>query len=445
VLSIPSLVAAGAFLRASNVDSFTSGDELGNLIEPLSPLQLLGVWPSGDFRLRPDEIEATYVLVGLVAAAAAGGLLWAWHRRAWGLLVYGSTAAAGALVYGVLGSPWVDAKAFSTAAPSFLVAALAGCAALLARGRRVEAVVAAAAIAGGVAWSNVLAYREVNLAPRAQLTELETIGERFAGSGPALMTEYQPYGVRHFLRDLDPEGASELRRRLVLLRTGGLLGKGAHADLDELRLDGVLVYQTLVLRRSPAASRPPSPYELTWQGRYYEVWQRLPFARSPILEHMSLGNTLLPVARPRCGDVLRLAGLPDVGRLAAVPRRPPLPVRETNVIVRRPGGYEVWLGGSFRRRLDVAVDGEALGTAVHRLNTAGQYEPLGEVWLASGSHSVILRYGNARFRPGSSGPEYGFGPLALGPAEADLRVTYVRPQEARKLCGKQLDWVEALR
>ena len=44
------------------------------------------------------------------------------------------------------------------------------------------------------------------------------------------MTEYQPYGVRHFLRRLDAEGASELRRHLVALRGGGSLDKGAYAD-----------------------------------------------------------------------------------------------------------------------------------------------------------------------------------------------------------------------
>ena len=43
-------------------------------------------------------------------------------------------------------------------------------------GRRVEAAVVARAIAGGVLWSNALAYHEVWLAPRGQLHELETIG-----------------------------------------------------------------------------------------------------------------------------------------------------------------------------------------------------------------------------------------------------------------------------
>ena len=142
VLSLPSLLAAGSFLRSSNVDSFTSGGELGNLIEPLSPFQLLAVWPVGDFRLRPDEIEATYALAALVALMATLGVAWAWKRRASSLLAYTASATLGLLVYAGLGSPWVDAKAFATAAPAFLLAALCGCATLLARGRRVEAAVA---------------------------------------------------------------------------------------------------------------------------------------------------------------------------------------------------------------------------------------------------------------------------------------------------------------
>ena len=78
----------------------------------------------------------------------------------------------------------------------------------------------AAAVAGGVLWSNALGYGDVNLAPHGQLAELEEIGERVAGEGPSLMTEYSPYGVRHFLREADPEGISELRRRTIPLADG---------------------------------------------------------------------------------------------------------------------------------------------------------------------------------------------------------------------------------
>src|SRR5690349_22666479 len=38
-------------------------------------------------------------------------------------------------------------------------------------------------------------------------------------------------------------------------------------------LQSLLGFRTLVLRRSPLGSRPPSPYKLTWSGHYYEVWR----------------------------------------------------------------------------------------------------------------------------------------------------------------------------
>ena len=181
--------------------------------------------------------------------------------------------------------------------------------ALLGLGRRVEAAVAAVAITGGVLWSNALAYHEVSLAPRGQLHELETIGRDFAGQGPALMTSYEPYGARHFLRRSDPEGASELRRRFVSLRDGSELDKGESADIDRFRLDGILDYRTLVLRRGPAASRPPSVYRLVRSGRYYEVWQRPESGRAD--------DRRAPVAGERDAGC---RGAPLRGRAAARPR-----------------------------------------------------------------------------------------------------------------------------
>ncbi len=168
-------------------------------------------------------------------------------------------------------------------------------------------------------WSNALAYHEVNLAPRDRHEELEQIGEAIAGEGPTLMTEYEPYGVRHFLRKGDPEGASELRRRPVLLRSGRQLDKLEPADVDELADASLLVYRTLVLRRSPVASRPPSIYTRVRSGRYYDVWQRAPGSERTLLQHLPLGfGPTSPPPRPlatTCGGS-RASPAPRVGRLA---------------------------------------------------------------------------------------------------------------------------------
>ncbi len=273
VLALPALVAAPKFVDNAN-EVARGADDTGNFLGPLSPWQLVGIWPSTDFRVEPDEARATIVLVGVALAACAFGGVVAYRRRAWRLLVLLGTMVAGALVFVLASGPWIEGKALATASPVVLLVALVGGAALLETGRVVEGALVLAALIGGVAWSNVLASEEPFLAPRGQLAELEAIGERYAGQGPALMTEYQPYGVRHFLRRLDPEGASELRRRPVQLRDGRLLQKARTAPIDAFDPAALAVYRTLVLLRSGPAGTPPRPFALVERGRYYDVWQR---------------------------------------------------------------------------------------------------------------------------------------------------------------------------
>ncbi len=272
LLAVPALAAAPAFL--DNAEAVARGaDDTGNLLRALRPWQIAGVWPSSDFRVDPDQGRATAVLVGVAVAACALGAVLAFRRRASRLLLLLVTAVVGAFAFVVSSGPWIEAKAVATASPAVLLTALVGAAALVELGRRAEGAVVLAALVGGVAWSNALASSDAHLAPRAQLAELESIGQRFAGDGPALMTEYQPYGVRHFLRRLDPEGASELRRRPVLLRDGTMLAKGETAPIDAFAPDAVGVYRTLVLLRATGGV-PPAPFRLIDRRRYYDVWQQ---------------------------------------------------------------------------------------------------------------------------------------------------------------------------
>ena len=398
LLSLPTLLDARSFFDSATSTAVRSSTELGNLVHPLNPLQVLGVWPTGDFRLTPSDRTVAFALLGAVIAAALLGLASAWRRRSTPLLSYLAAAGLAAGVMALFGSPWVAAKAFAIASPAFLLLALAGCAALVLGTRRTEGIVGLAIVGGGVLWSNALAYHEVNLAPRSQLAELELIGHRFGGDGPALMTEYEPYGVRHFLRRLDAEGASELRRRPVPLRDGTMLGKGAYADLASFQRSAVLVYRTLVLRRSPLASRPDPRYSLMWRGRFYDVWER-------------------DVVERRCASARTLAGLrsrPVVIRLGGYPTG--THEDSASFEVSHTGAYSLWIGGSFRDRLSAFVDGRFVGSRQNQLNNAGQYTELGNVALTGGTHVVALRYAASVLAPGSGGPEYGLGPLVIGSA-----------------------------
>jgi hypothetical protein len=453
VLALPSLLKAKQFLDP-NSGTLTNTTDLGNLVKPLDWMQFFGIWPTGDFRVAPHSIDATHLLIGVVVAAGLLGLVVAWRRRAGGFLIYTCGATVGCFVVVAFGSPWIDAKALATASPVFVLAGLAAAGAVFESGRRIEGLLIAAAIAGGVLWSNALAYEDVTLAPHDRFAQLEDIGQRFAGQGPALMTDYEPYGVRHFLRRLDPEGASELRRRLVMLPS-------------------LMAYRTLVLRKSPLESRPPLPFKLVRQYRYYDVWQR-PEGPFPVAEHLPLGDSLHPSAPARCADVVRLAREAGArGRLAVATRsRDPIVIdlssatrptawqptagvagavtpgtpgsAQTLVHVPATGRYGIWVGGAFRRELDVLVDGKVVSAQRHQLSHSGQYLPLGETELTAGVHRVRLRYGDEDVHPGSGDPPFYLGPLVLAtPGGSSVR--FVSPRDARSLCDKRLDWVDALR
>jgi hypothetical protein len=304
LLALPAVLQAGEFLRGDNRASFHDSSELGNLLRPLSPLQVLGIWPSADFRTTPHAHVLTAALLGLALALTATGLVVGMLQRAWPMLVCAACAACGAGLISGTGSPWLSGKALAIAAPTVTALALVG--AMRGRIARGAAPVLTATLMLGVASSDALAAHSASLAPRDQLVELETIGTRFAGQGPALMTEYQPYGVRHFLRRLDAEGAGELRRRPLPLLDGRLPGKGEAPDLDSIDPSALDVYRTIVLRREQSPSRPSARYALAWSGRFYEVWQRLAVAPA-VLQHLPLGADGVAASPAPCARVLRLA------------------------------------------------------------------------------------------------------------------------------------------
>src|SRR5439155_15553139 len=239
------------------------------------------------------------------------------------------------------------------------------------------------------------------------------------------------------------------------------------------RLDAVLYYRTLVLRRSGLASRPPSAYRPVWSGRYYQVWQRSEKPRT-ILEHLSLGSRLQPAAIPPCSDVERLARLAaDNGGVLAAVERPPAVVIEPDGKIGAPssftksgedpqalylyaaatlslpfrvadsGTYGLWAGGSFRSELIASVDGKRVGSKRNQLNWPSNFTNLGEARLSAGSHVLEIRYTGPDLRPGSAGlPAYGLGPFAVARGTDDRPVTYVQPSQAHSLCRRSLDWIE---
>ena len=130
------------------------------------------------------------------------------------------------------------------------------------------------------------------------------------------MTEYEPYGARHFLRDSDAEGISELRRQPIPLRDGSAGRRRAiAADTDRIDPAALAFYRTLVVRRSPDAEPPAGRVRARLAAAsYYEVWQRARSDGPAPRPARRSATPSTPYGVPRCDDVLDARGAGRPGR-----------------------------------------------------------------------------------------------------------------------------------
>lgn len=86
----------------------------GNIVNPISPIQVLGVWLSDNFRVHPDHVEVTAAVSLLLAAYA---VVWWARKREVVVLAALATCLAIYLQARYLVTPYYDAKALVVAAP----------------------------------------------------------------------------------------------------------------------------------------------------------------------------------------------------------------------------------------------------------------------------------------------------------------------------------------
>jgi hypothetical protein len=464
------LIAPSGVFDATN-PILTAGSELGNLTGPLNLLHVAGLWPALDFRSDPHLEPAVTVLAVLVLILAAGAVFASARERAGvPFAAYVGGAAVGAALIMVVGSPWVDGKAMTMASPAVLSGGIAAVVLTWQRtGLRLEAGVAGAVIVVVAAWSAFLAYHGVALAPRDSHEELEKIADRFEGDGPTLITEVSTYGARHFLRKLDAEGATDLRRRQVLLTGGRESGDDQGVDIDQIQYDQLAPYNTIVQRTGPQGSRPPADFALAYSGTYYNVWRRQPNGLGTPTQRLPLGNFGQAGGEPACEEVAGLAAKAGPGGtlLAARASAPFLvnvedaakpsdwqvlsdtmvrPVGSGeltgSIEVPEAGEYVIWLGGALYGRAAVSVDGREVASEGGLIDPYAQ-RPIGTVDLSAGTHTVGLRYTGGGIAPGSGTESFSFGPLTFEPPRSDLGTTTVPASDYQELCGKRWDWIEA--
>lgn len=189
------------------------GAGLGNLFNPISPIEALGIWPSGDFRLDPGAGLAPSIVfyVGGVLGALALGLgLFRALRSGETALSAAVLAGAALYLYAFLeGTPYQEAKALAIVAPVAMLVAVRGCLEAAppvhslrdAPARRLALPALTLAFLAGAAGSSVLALVNGPVGPSSWT--------------PALLEFSAQLGEKPVLAVLDDDLAEENGRDLV--------------------------------------------------------------------------------------------------------------------------------------------------------------------------------------------------------------------------------------
>jgi hypothetical protein len=119
VLTLPELPRMLDFHSFETFDP--NGPGLGNLFGQVSPFEVMGIWPSGDFRLAPGDgaVPAVGYYLGIAFALALFlyGLVQLWRRRETAILAGVGAAALAYAAARIGGTPYTAAKAIEIASP----------------------------------------------------------------------------------------------------------------------------------------------------------------------------------------------------------------------------------------------------------------------------------------------------------------------------------------
>lgn len=478
VLSLPTLAVSVKLLPTVK----GSGPvDLGNLAAPIPAISTAGVWITGDYRFPayahrgPSEALAILVLV-----LAAVGLIFAIRRKAWSVAWLGVAGVVSLYYVAHRYGPWIQFKADVVTAPIALLLAFAGVGALMrSKLRSSIGAIAGLAISVGVLAGTALLYHNVTLAPYARLHNLEYIGQRFAGEGPTLTPDFEEYS-EYYLRDNDQTSmvnGPTLGLRPEVNRAAEPGGIFAY-DLNEYSLSWLESFRTVVMRRNPLASRPPSNYRLAYLSNYYAVWQRdrpagvvslhLPLTGMPGERNAAFCAKVSADAR-QAGPLAKIAymsapsGFVQVGAsnmtlsgalqaaggviFANGPGR-----AERDQPIPTTGRYDFYLSGSFGRPVNVSIDGQHAGTAAYQVSYPGEWLLIGSRPLSAGVHHVQISVGGTSLHPGNGPGVDGFnrtiGPLVITPAQpVEPVVRYASLRDFGRLCRAQdpFRWIEVVR
>jgi hypothetical protein len=256
---------------------------LGNLIGPLSPSELFGVWPVGDFRGVPEPHWYLLELKGVALVAAIGGALYLLQRhraRDLGLL---SALGAGVALWLLSDrgqSPYVTAKSLTIASPFVTLVAfralLPAAWPRLPRPRLVAAgrVAVAGVLAVGLLWSTEVILRGLPIESSQQRDQLEAM-RATVRSGRTLflgVDDHAGYRLRGVSLAYFPVGLPS--HFPITSRPEKPWAYGQPADWDSVDAETLDQFRFVITVRSAFESEHPGNFRLVKQNDLYQAWER---------------------------------------------------------------------------------------------------------------------------------------------------------------------------
>jgi hypothetical protein len=374
--------------RALHPDQANEGG-LGNLPGQLSPLEALGIWPTGEFRLSAtasDLPAAIFYAGGLFALVSLVLALPTWIRKH-GAAIPAALGAA-AILYLIargLGTVYTSAKALAIAAPLIALVTLGG---LLSASRRPLRWLGVA-FGAAVAVCSFLILRQAPVAPDDHAAELAQIrplveGEKvlFLGRDNFVLYELRgskPYThVRNFYDPYFVEPNFELT------------DVGSKFDFDSVTASTLAGFPYVLTTRAGYASGPPPGYEQVKRTDSYVLWHkdRSPVGRRPAETGPAPGRTDgCPPDRPK--QASSLAAQPVVAAAGDWSRTTVQSGESASAIVDLPAGiWDLSLQYDSTRPVHLTDDADRLDAALPaNLDYRGTvpYWPAGRIEVAGGA------------------------------------------------------------
>ena len=260
------------------IDFFNSGS-IGNVADTnsklrfvVSPLETLGIWPSGSWLIGTHDVAHFWIFGAIGIAGAIVGLVWWMSKRDYAVP---AMVISGLVIY--LGTKYIEGGGLYILAKAVVVPAsvvmLLVLTALLTPGggwaKRIFAVVFVA-LAG---YSSFLALRDTVVAPHNRLQELSKFQKTVAGQRVLALTSdrFTDYGLRT-AQVWRPAFNSELRTPSAVTKSQRL-----PIDFDSVPFNGVNGLNTFPYAVTTSAiyqSQAPPGWTLVQSTPSYRLWKR---------------------------------------------------------------------------------------------------------------------------------------------------------------------------